>query len=130
MANKWSIWMDPIDHLFVNLHNLWYNKCNIGLCLLPEEYNLRRHNYKCKEETMFTTYRSEDNPSFPEVSEKIARFMSEKLGVDVDQRLVKWEACTNEASLYSAIIEPEKIEEDVLAIMVKKTGEHLEVIDI
>ena len=97
----------------------------------PKQYNLRRHNDKCQGgNDMFVTYRSEDNPYFAEVSSKIAQFMSEKLGTTVDPRLVKWEACTYESSLYSALIEPESLEEPVLGIMVKKTGEVLEVIDI
>ncbi|MBR3134328.1 MAG: hypothetical protein IKG56_02590 [Clostridia bacterium] len=77
---------------------------------------------------MFVTYRSEDNPSFPAVAEEIARFMSEKLGMEVPANAVKWEACMNAYSLYSAIFET--TDGDITGIMVKKTGEVLEVVEI
>ena len=77
---------------------------------------------------MFVTYRSEDNPSFPAVADIIAQFMSEKLGMNVPANAVKWEACMYDYSLYSALIETD--DDNIIGIMVKKTGEEMEVIDI
>lgn len=75
---------------------------------------------------VYSTYRSEDNPHFKEVSGKLAKFMSEHTGTEISPDHIRWEACTDEESLYSADYEMDGY---IMSVWVRKVDEHLEVID-
>ena len=76
---------------------------------------------------MFTTYRHEDDPMTNGVANRIASFMTEKIGHEVPSDLVRWEACVDGFSMYSAMVETE---DDIIGVMVRKDGEQLALVEL